>query len=592
MENAALRYTRFGLMGLFVLTTFALFPFTDDPVNPIKWLLLSYGVLGLHLVLFVAAWFSDDAPPGTGLVAKLFAVLVALLLFSSVLSSFPLKSLVETGHFVILALLFLVASRVVTNTRYFQTVLSVCCATVALSCVYGFFQRFGWDPIPWSYTVLNRQDFSVGTFGHPNFAGHAAVLCIPAAIYLVVTGRRILGVIFATIYLLHLLAVGYRAGMVALFAVGALFFSARVVYRLRLHPRSKVAAVMLATFCLCLLAACVVALGFYLKTRHPYPGDTSVLLRLNGYQNATTMIRQRPLRGYGTGIFEIETPRFWTPFEQDWFAQKHEMNKHVHNEPLEFAVDAGIPAAAVYLFLLGYVVFEGLLALFSSEEKEKRLLGLFFASFFTIFAVDGMFGFNIRVPVSASLFSIVLGGFQSLFKKDKSASILSSKVSRIYTLGWYWVGIVLLIGTVFFESRSFAADMWFFVGRTAAEANKKEKPVIAFSQGEQLAPWRWDFPAELGKLAAKQEKYDVAISCFSRALRRNPNHLESLLNYSSLLLRRYMELRGQSSEGLRLLDEANHVAAYAYNLCPSLPQARDLLSKIDAVKRQQDLSPP
>ena len=111
--------------------------------------------------------------------------------------------------------------------------------------------------------------------------------------------------------------------------------------------------------------------------------DASARVRWGYWSGAVTLVREAPLTGHGIGAFAQRSSGvlpLWA-----------EPSRLVHNEPLETAVVAGIPAALVLIFLLLFLMWP------RSGDRAERLADA-----------------AVKVPLLAPITLIVITGYLSL----------------------------------------------------------------------------------------------------------------------------------------------------------------------------------
>ncbi len=582
--NTIFRYLRLGFALWIAVVVLVIFPFTEDPTNPVKWLLLNWGAAALCAFLFILDWFNPPKPAVKSLSLKLFACLVGCLVLASFFSPHPLKSAVETGRFVVLLMLAFTTSRLISCTQHMQTVIASLCIPLGLSCLYGFLQGIGADWIQWNYQVSNKTDHLIGTLGHANYIGHAVVLGTVASAYLFLSGKKWNGGILIGIFLSHILLVRYRGGMAALGGASVCVLVILIVSKATSgKPVNRAFAAFIGSGLALVSAGLLAALFFFVRTGTPYPQDDSVICRLNGYRSALAMIQVRPVTGYGTGVYEIENPRFWTPYEKSRFASFLEMNRHVHNDTLEFAIDGGLPAAAIFVILVGYVIYAALRKGFESTTRSERRLAFFFALFFLVFFIDGCFGFPIRLPVSGAFFAAVLGAFHSLIESSPEDNPPTRASWLLYrsSVVWHWIGLVLLLLSCYFETMRFYGETLLCLADRANKANQPQTALALLHRAEATVPWGHLIPSEKGKTYVRLGQQEQALLAFRRALNRNPNHLPTLLNFARTALYVYqkqVEVNPENRDSaLPLVQEARAAAGHAEALCPNMPEVHEII---------------
>jgi O-antigen ligase len=395
----------------------ALYPYTGNPAAPIKLLLSGWGAVALALCVWLAArrdrTCSPAVTPALGLAAGWIVIqgFAALRLGMNPETLGPaVDALAPLVIFWVIAFLAAPLYRATTDARRLAVMLMI---AAAVSSLYGFCQRMGLDPFPWAVTDLEEYRGLPATYGNPNFAGHVLVIAIPLAAALA-WQRLPWGLVPLGLMGTHLALTGMRGGWVGLGAAGLLLGVAAVVRnRPWPAPRRAVAALLITV-------TLGVALGGAALAAHRLvqgswlPADGSLVLRYQGYAGAARMALERPLLGWGPGQYALENPRYWTAYEQRWFASEGRLNDHVHNEPLETAVDGGLLAVVLLGALFAYATLASLHLAFTTADPLRRRLAYGLAAAFAAFAMDGLFGFNLRVPASAGLFFLLLGLLDAL----------------------------------------------------------------------------------------------------------------------------------------------------------------------------------
>lgn len=574
-------------IGVFVvLLVLAMFPFSEDPTGDIKYLIASWGS-----ALLLAAWLFGVARYGWP-VRRPAIFLEVLLLFlafhvaASVLSSFPMNSFSELGKLWYWFVLYLVAGQVYTNERQIRRLMLAVCGAVAAASFYGLvIQKYGFDTFPWSDVTSDVYTNLPATFGNPNFAAHTLILAVVMAVYLASERRMVACLGFAALFLVHLRFTGQRAGWLALAAAVLLLVVHALVRRRVQQPvRAAVAATLIAGLLgvLGFAAAMGVSLA---RTGSAYPLDLSLLIRYKSYTSAAAMILRHPVLGWGTGNYRIEYPPFWTPYEQRWFGEELRLNAHVHNDLLEFAADAGLPAAGLYLAFLVLGIGYGLYMAATFKEPLKRRLGMAFAAIFTAFLVDGLFGFNVQVPVSAALLFLMAGAMEGFWSAHAPASAAAPlRLPKAVHERWKLAALAVSILYAGVQTGAFTAQVFYQDALGLTEAQQYGRADTALKWAERLAPWQGRYARQRGIVAMAQRDWNTAISHLNRALRRNPNYIMTLVVLSraqmSLALSEAAQKPAPDDASLAALDTAEKTARQALKLCPMLPHTEEILGRI------------
>jgi tetratricopeptide (TPR) repeat protein/O-antigen ligase len=581
-QAAAERVLRFIYAAALPQFILAITLSTPDPASDIKRLLLAWTatVLGLGW-LGVAWWFkiSFRRPP---LFFWLLTGMLVLHGIASVPSEFPGQSLVAVCRLVLLCTLYLVASQVYHTEKQIRLFFLLTCLGMVAASGYAFIQQASLDPIPWSDKDSDVYRNLPSTFGHPNFAAHALMFAIPFAGYLAATGMRAAWLMVA-VFLLYLNATDQRAGWLALAgAAGLVAMGALLGQRFR-RPIVGALASIGATALAGLAAAGSYVLFMIARSGVAFPIDESLLLRYQSYVSAARMFFDRPLLGHGPGVYALKNPIYWTPFEQQWFAQERRMMWRVHNDLMEYGINAGMFGAGLYLALLATGVVYSLTYAFRARDQRHRMLGYCFAFTFTAFGIDGLFGFNSFVPVSAALWFITMGMLDARYE----SRALRVPMPRATAAALSAILAVTLVASGVMHSLVFSAQQDMQRGIALHEAQRYDEARRSFERGHAKTPWDWDFYRHIGHTMAAREDFDGAIAQYHALLDRNPYYLLTRLPLSHAMMRRAQLFLQQNpdkgAEALEQLDLARQELDTALVLCPMLPEAHQMHGQISSV---------
>lgn len=409
-----LRYTfweRFLLGLLFTLVVLSILPLTVNPAGDIKTFLFQLFVLPL-----VALWVFNCKKPMQPLLkllplSVLLTTFLVLYFFASVFSLNAAYSLLrEFSRIAALFIVFVIASDAFRTPQQVWRFILVACIGICAASFYGFVQYAGLDPFPWDDSAGMLRS-APATFGNPNYASHVLAPVLILASGLAFQAKRRWCLFFVLVFVVHFSLTRTRGSLLGVAAAFFLVLTALALSRFNLRPFRAV--VMTGTVLLvagCGAAASVMAYSYYAHGRvYPYDRGEAIACRYSSFYGACVAAAENPLLGKGPGMYQVVSPRYWTPFEQERFKRLNRMNHRVHNEPLDIAVEAGIPAGIVYVAILLFGMFAGLFCWYSSGSFSRRSLGLSFAAFYLCFFIDGLFGFNFHLPTSALLLFLVSG---------------------------------------------------------------------------------------------------------------------------------------------------------------------------------------
>jgi tetratricopeptide (TPR) repeat protein/O-antigen ligase len=577
------RLCRKSLEILLFAVIVAMLFITPDPTNDIKYLLLSWGAY-----ILAAIWIFRNrgkALRRPSLFLELLLVFLVLHLVASLLGGYVQNSGYELRKFWALFLLYLIASQSYAEAKHVRRLMLVVCIAVAVSSIYALVcQGHGMDPFPWGDRTSDTYTNLPGTFGNPNFAAHTLILAIVMAVFLATRARFIWCLGFAALFLAHLYYTHQRGGIVALCGATTLLIVALNVRRRVQRPVRAVIVTLVLTALLAVCGAGTLMAVSKMRGGSLYPLDLSLLVRYKSYCSAAKMILAKPLIGYGTGNYRIEYPPFWTPYEQRWFAQEIKMNTHVHNDLLEVAADAGLPAAGVYLAFLTLGMCYGLLIAFRETDRQRRLLGYMYAAFFCAFFIDGLFGFNLRVPVSAALLFAMAGTMEGVWSSARDAGRLKR---TLQIPAWRALVLGVGLGCVLLDTCVYASQVLLQHSMLLKNSGQADEAIMMAEWAEDLSAGNWMATRQRALMLLEKQDWDAAIAAFNLSLDQNPNYILNLTDAARAGLGKALSVtiaKKDYAEAVTCLDAAAARAQRARQLAPMFAPAEDLLARIAAAR--------
>lgn len=572
------------LLGiLFVFVVIAIFPLTPEPASDIKTLLYQLFAFILLVVWLMSSRGLRGSFQRPNSLTVVLTAFLALNLLATLVSLDPRYSLFrEFSKLASLFVIFLVATAIFQSEKHVWNFVAVACAAAALASLYGYLQTAGLDPFPWGNDKGTLHS-APATFGNPNYASHALAPILVLAAGLAFQRKRHWALIPIALITAHLFITGTRSSFAALIAAAALVLVALLIARARTSPTRGI----LLTFSLLLVlaAGAITAVGIYTNATsgriYPYGGGVAIASRYHSFFGACRLVQEKPFLGHGPGMYRVVNVKHWTPFEKQIFKEKNEMNFHVHNEPLEIAVDAGIPAAVAYMAVLFLGVCCGLWLWYSPGTPALRSLGLTLAAFYVCFFVDGLFGFNFHVPVSSLLLFISLGATVGILKKRSAAAGGPDRVRRPV----HWAAAVLIVvwagGFAALAVRDFTAQFLHQRGRGAYDQEYFAAAADCYQKAATLAPYDWNHWHWVGLSEKRLGNETSAIGAFQQALRLNPFQYHTYLALAEALLR-----SASTSLDSTSLHEAESAAGKAIQIDGLLPEPHEILGQAKLLEAQ------
>ena len=592
-DNPAAHALR-AVLGIFVFAlVIALYRGTHDPAGPIKWLVTDAAIAVAACLGMASVLLGGDAPrlraPGTVLVMLLLGVYILAALAS------PLReyALTQVKPLLSLTLLTVLASQAYRLPgQAFKLFACIVCA-MGLASLYGFYQTTGLpDPFPWAQTNVEEYRGLPSTFANPNFAAHALLIALLLGMGTVTRFWWLLppGLLVA----FHLYFTDARGSRVAL-AAALVLALVNLWARHRSQRPVRAASLALAlTLAIGALGAGLAATTQYMREDTPLPLDGSLVLRYNGYYGASNMVLDRPVLGFGPGVYSLANAAYWTDYEQQWYAESTRKNMHVHNDLLETAIDAGIPAAALYLALFAWVILRSLI-MSGHESRDHRRLGFTLAAVFLAIAVDGLFGFNLRVPVSAVFFFLLVGVLAGTSRETpappRAAAMTACAVLLLVAFANAYAGTRYFRAERQFQMAD-SACYWASQFERQGEHERAEVQTAAAKEalriGQELLPADPRFPGYMAYVAMREGKYAEAAEHLAYVHKPMMADVQGM----SRMARAYVNLatQAQASGNTEAFHHYAQITETALqrlqSWCPPLPaywEARALLTRAQAL---------
>jgi len=587
MDTKLAKAQRSLICVLVLFAVLALFPYVPDPSGDIK-------TLGCELCAFAAFTFWLFTPRRWGEVLRRSSGLFPLLLlflgvnlaaaFESVNIGYSLSR--ELPKWVSLFVLFLVVADTFRTPRQIWFLIGVLCVSVSVASLYGFVQYLGMDPFPWKDTTGMLRS-APASFGNPNFASHVLVLTLILAVGLLTQRRGRWVVVCIPLFLGHFALTRTRGSLLALGSALVLVFLVWFFSRNSRGPSRAIAAAMAALFLFGALGLASVLVTTKAKTGQLFPYDrgVSIALRYHSFYGACQMVQDRPWLGYGPGMYQVMSPQYWTPLEKERFNDVKMLNDHVHNEPLEIAADAGIAGAATYLAFLVTGLFYGLFLGLVSNDPERRSLGMALGAFFLAFLLDGFFGFNVHVPVSALLLFLMAGATEGMWRSGEAPQMQTG--SPNLPRGWFpisWrvalVGCAAIIPVL--AVRDFSAGFYHHCGTAMVHRDDYVAAAQYFRKAAHLAPYAWTHHYDLGVSTIRAGHLEEGVDHLARTIELNPSHIGAMIEMAQALFS--IAASSSMEQGEAILRQAVHHAERAAQFNFMFPEVHDLLGRASSLR--------
>ncbi len=563
-------------------------PFLNDPFTQPK--LLATALLAIAVSIPVPGGRS-----GAGLtVPGVMALCLAWQTVSALASPHAVAGLVAVAPFAVWTLAAAGAAALFTDAGKAKRLCAVFAAALAVASLYGFAQGLGWDFVDWARTDIEEYRGLPATFGNPNFAGHALIFGVLFSLWLIFEK----GCRWAAAPLLlcgaHLWLTGMRGGQLALAAAAVVFVAWLAAGRLAATAGRRTALALLLAGVLALLGAAAVTGVYHARHGLWLPSDSSLILRYNGYHGAAQMALDHPVTGVGPGHFDLLSPSYWTEYEQRWYALKNLKNDHVHCEPLEAAAETGLPGLFLFFLLLALPLLRAFRLAHDGPDPAVRRFGLMAAIAIVAAGVDGLFGFNLHVPVSAGICYVLLAVVDSVARNAFTARPAAVNCGCFKPAAPFRLLLAAACAGVFFLF--FVADIQMMLARgrmerlgTARDEVLKDRKLPGWlDDAANKYPWKADFFWMRARLAMETGDFTTAEQAAAGAVARNPGRPEWHALLARALHGQALErhLKGRNEGVWFLLKRAEAAALRGAALCPGHSAPMDALWRIDALRAE------
>ncbi len=577
MDSRLAKTNRCLLASLAFLVVLAISPYSPNSAVDIKILIYElFAFAALALWLFTPRCARGEARRSSALLPLFIAYLVfnlAAAFYSGNMGYSLSREFIKTAA---LFILFLAAADAYQTPKQVWTLISVICVAVSIAAVYGLAQHMGSDPFPW-IDPTNMLHDAPATFGNPNLASHVFMPTIILAVGLSIQRKGRWAILCIPLLLGLLTLAKTRGSLIALVGAAALVLVVTIVSR----RVKKLSHVIVLTFAALLVTAMVgiatVATITKLNTGQIYPQDESLVFRFNSFYGACRMIQDRPWVGHGPGMYRVHSPEYWTTLEKTVFTDLNRRNAYVHNEPLEIATEAGLPAAIAYITILVIGIYYGLSLGLRPRNSGHRSFGLTMAAFFLAFLVDGFAGFNLHAPVSAVLLFLIAGTMAGVWREREAPTVRCAFryewfpiARRLFVLGCALIIPVLGI-------REFSAQLFHQRGLGALKFEAHAEATESFAKAASLAPYDWIHPYFLGITAKGMGRLDDEARYFGRTIELHPNFIHARTRKAQALINQATS--SSDEEALAFLEEAVSEVEQVIRIAPQLPEAHELFGR-------------
>jgi O-antigen ligase len=388
--------TRYSLYLLLISTPLALASVQGWAISAIHFVTL----IALTAFLFEKSLTWDWKWIKTPLDKPILCLLV-LCLLSSVFSVHKSTSIWAFILLLNYLVIFYLTIHVVRTRSQFRQLVYLIVFMAALLSIIGLLKKFCGNPFPWwDYSDFQKTpDRLSSTFGNPDHLAGYMEMTIPLVLGLLLTGFRgiklyllIVLTVFLSMALIFSLS---RGGWISAF-IGLFFMSVALLFNHHFQSKRLVLTLVCGFF---VVAFIVLSSTPVVKRIIITSEQMGKLARITVWGGIVEMIKDYPLLGTGPGTFAI----VYTQYQPAGFDYRYFMG---HNDYLHFVSETGLFLIAVMVWMMVALFIRGFKKL-NNPSRLVRGITLGAMSSITAILVHSIFDFNLHIPATAILFTVL-----------------------------------------------------------------------------------------------------------------------------------------------------------------------------------------
>jgi O-antigen ligase len=266
--------------------------------------------------------------------------------------------------------------------------------------------------------------------------------------------------------------------------------------------------------------------------------DKSSSLRLAMYINSLPVLVDHPITGLGYGGIRVGFQKYNSAILPLDFRTEETVLNEIHNDPLQYFVELGLPggllALALFYLLLnsGWKSFKNTSSYSSDETYQLLILGLWLALITTI--THSLVDFPLRLPSSAAMFWVVAGLILGLtYTKTIQPTKFNFQIKRVLAIS---IGSLGLIISLFFYKPYLVSNHDVYLAAYNLQKNRCLPAAAASQNGLNTFPFDFTlrrFQAEIYTACSfsPEKKFDV----MNRILESDPSITRARLTRAILL---------------------------------------------------------
>lgn len=400
---------------------------------------------------------------------------------------------------------------------------------------------------PYIEALLERQGLEMtGAIRSGSMFAQIGLLSLPLALLALPGGRNripcypfFLALFFQALALALTFSMASLVSSVAAAGLMALLVS---LARLRMDRRDRRGRAILAA--VGILAVLCLAISYPAGKLAMQYRERTVLERAEMYRGTLGMIAERPLQGFGPGMFSVYFPDYRPVQLALYLSPSENFVDHAHNEYLELTSELGLIGLALFVWTILSVLLPALRSLLNrlpcgSWWLEAALLAAIAGTL-----LQNVVSVNLRQVSTASLFWLYLGWLAGLARKDMPSGKGDSLRSA-----WAKGALVLLLLPVLAGGaaalRAWQGDLFLARSMKAYGREQLREALFEARRAVELTPDRASTYYFLASLQYEFRDYEGALASYEKVRQLEREFVDVVFNQATVLakLGRYDDAR-------------------------------------------------
>jgi len=272
--------------------------------------------------------------------------------------------------------------------------------------------------------------------------------------------------------------------------------------------------------------------------------ERTVLERAEMYRGALGMIADRPLQGFGPGMFSVYFPDYRPVQLAVYLSPSENFVDHAHNEYLELTSELGLIGLALFAWTIFSVLLPGLGSLLKGASSRKWWLEAALLAAIAGTLLQNVVSVNLRQVSTASLFWLCLGWLAGLARRE-----VPGGMGPVPRSAWAKGALALLFLPVLAGGavalRAWQGDLFLARSMKAFGQGQLREALFEARRAAELTPDRASTYYFLASLQYEFRDYEGALASYEKVRQLEREFVDVVFNQATVLakLGRYDDAR-------------------------------------------------